>query len=419
MGHPLFCHHNHHRNLPDFDKERKQLDHRSLLGYADADLVTAAGARPDVADDAARIAQWWPKMRTTGYGRAVTLVCQELFGLEYCPENFEALSEALKAAIEGKSPAEVHDHFVREKSNTRWVLNDAFYYANDPTPQAGDAFPDYYCIAWRMDELFAMVGAAPIGALETATGVSITNLDRLVEAMNTTITKLKESARLGALKIGMAYSRDLLVGDPTRHEAEAAFNRIRGRKTFYDGIQQENGAVSAAEARPLADYLFHRLIERANDDDIPVQIHTGYLAGNWGSLNGTNVSLLIPIFDKYRRVRFDIFHASWPWTSELGAIAKNYPNVYPDLCWAWAMNPAQTERALSEWLDAVPFNKIFSYGADTGYPWCDVGYALQARIGIARVLEQKVESGDFSDRTAEEVAEAVMLRNGEEFFGLA
>jgi len=149
-----------------------------------------------------------------------------------------------------------------------------------------------------------------------------------------------------------------------------------------------------------------------------VQIHTGYLAGDWGPLDGTNASRLIPVFDKYRRVRFDVFHASWPWTSELGATEKNYPNVYPDLCWAWTMNPAQSERALSEWLDAVPFNKIFGYGADTLCPWCDVGYAKQARIGIARVLEQKIAAGYLSESTAEEVASAVMLRNGEEFLGL-
>jgi len=159
-------------------------------------------------------------------------------------------------------------------------------------------------------------------------------------------------------------------------------------------------------------------MERANDENLPVQVHTGYLAGNWGSLNSTRASYLIPIFEKYRRIRFDVMHASMPWVSELGAIAKNYPNVYPDLCWAWTMSPAQSERALSEWLDAVPFNKIFGYGADTGRPWCDVGYALQARIGIARVLEQKIEAGYFSPSTAQEVASAIMLHNGEELIGL-
>ena len=169
---------------------------------------------------------------------------------------------------------------------------------------------------------------------------------------------------------------------------------------------------------PLGDYLFHRSMERAHDEDIPVQIHTGYLAGNWMGLTGTSIELLIPIFDTCRRVRFDTFHASWPWASELGVIAKNYPNVFPDLCWAWAMNPDGSERALSEWLDGVPYNKILGYGADTGLPWCDVGYALQARLGIARVLDRKIEANAFSREKAEEIAAAIMLGNGEEFFGL-
>jgi predicted TIM-barrel fold metal-dependent hydrolase len=216
----------------------------------------------------------------------------------------------------------------------------------------------------------------------------------------------------------MAYLRDLSVGDPTRHEAEAAFNRIRSRKAFHDGVQQNEAPVNAREARALGDYMFHRLMERASDDDIPVQVHTGYLAGNWGSLAGSAAMRLLPVFEKYRRVRFDVFHASWPWDPELGAVAKNYPNVHPDMCWAWAMNPAAMERALSEWLDAVPFNKIFGFGADTGLPFCDVGYAVQARIGIASVLERKIESGCFSRSTAEEIASAIMLGNGEEFFAL-
>ncbi len=164
--------------------------------------------------------------------------------------------------------------------------------------------------------------------------------------------------------------------------------------------------------------MLHRLVQRAADDGLPVQIHTGYLAGNWGSLAGTKALHLLPLFDKYRSVRFDLFHASWPWASELGAIAKNYPNVWADLCWAWAMNPAESERALSEWLDGVPMNKIFGYGADTRLPWCNVGYSLQAKEGIARVLEQKIQAGYFSPSTAREAAERIMLANGEEFYGL-
>ena len=419
LHHPLFCHHNHHMGFKEFDAGRAGYDHRSLLGYADTDLRTAAGARPPHGEDwLAHLDAYWPKIRTTGYGRAVTLACRELFGLEYSPDNFSAITRALQAAIAGKTASEVFDYFVREEAGTKWVLSDAKLDITDLASYAPDLHPSYYRFAWRRDELFYPIDFAPFARLEQGTGVAVLSLDRLLQALHASIDGFRGADRLQAFKIGMAYGRDLCVADPTRHEAELAFNRLRSRARPNDGIQQDSGRVDAREARPLGDYLFHRVMERAHDEDVPVQIHTGYLWGHWGSLLGTNASLLLPIFEKYRRVRFDIFHASWPWASELGVIAKNYPNVFPDLCWAWAMNPEGSERALSEWLDGVPYNKIFGYGADTGLPWCDVGYALQARLGMARVLDRKIEANAFSRATAEEVAAAIMLGNGEEFFGL-
>ena len=141
-------------------------------------------------------------------------------------------------------------------------------------------------------------------------------------------------------------------------------------------------------------------------------------AGTWGALEGSKALHLVPIFNRYRTVRFDLFHASWPWCSEFGAIGKNYPNVWLDMCWAWTMNPAASERALYEWLDAVPYNKIFAYGADTLLPWCNMGYSLQAKQGVGRVLARKVEEGVFSERTAQEVADSILLQNGLVFYHL-
>ena len=419
MSHSLFCHHDHHLSFRDFEKNRSQYGATSLLGYAEADLSTAAGARPgEQPGEEERIAAYWPNIRTTGYGRAVSLGCKELFDLDYTPDNFGAITERLQSTLRNRSALEVYDYFLKEKADLRWVIQDGYFEPGNADLLRGDMYPEYYRFAWRMDELFSMTDAAPIILLGRLTGMSILSLDHLVKAMNASIDSFRETGRQAVFKLGIAYGRDLVVGDPSSHDAELAFNRIRNRNTFYDGLQMGAGAVNASEARALGDYLIHRLLERASDDDIPVQIHTGYLAGNWGSLAGTKALHLIPIFNKYRHVRFDVFHASWPWTSELGAIAKNYPNVYPDMCWMWTMNPAESERTLAEWLDGVPFNKIFAFGADTGLPWQDVGYALQARLGIAHVLEEKIQAGFFSQSTAEEVATAIMLKNGLDFHGV-
>ena len=88
------------------------------------------------------------------HGRAVVLGCRELFGLEYSPENFAEITDALRACIAGKSAAEAYDYFVREKANTRWVLNDGHTYRNDPAEYADGAYPEYYRFTWRMDSMW-------------------------------------------------------------------------------------------------------------------------------------------------------------------------------------------------------------------------------------------------------------------------
>jgi hypothetical protein len=419
MKYPLFSHHDHHCHFKDFEEKRVHYDAASLLGYADADIQTAAGTKSHGQScTKEHIAAYWPKISTTGYGRAVAITCRTLFDLDYSVDNFGAITERLQAILSDRSALEVYNYFVKEKANIKWVLQDGYFAPGNEDLLQSEMYPEYYRFAWRMDELFSITDALPMELLEQVTGISVLSLGHLVKAMNANIDRFKETGELAAFKLGIAYERDLVIDDPSSHDAELAFDRIRNRKTFHTGLQQNAGAVNTLETRPLADYLIHRLLERAYDEDIPVQIHTGYLAGNWGSLEGTKALSLIPIFEKYRHVRFDVFHASWPWTSELGAIAKNYPNVYPDMCWVWAMNPTESERTLAEWLDGVPFNKIFAFGADAGLPWCDVGYSIQTRFGIARVLEKKVQKGFFSEATAMEVASAIMLENGEQFHGV-
>ena len=226
-------------------------------------------------------------------------VARSLFDVDYTPENFPSITAALQSVLADKSAADVYDYFVREKANNKWVLQDGYFRAGQENTLHEEMYPQYYRFAWRMDDLFSIVDAGPIGTLERVTDIDILSLDDLIKAMNANIDTFKATGKLAAFKIGIAYQRDLVINDSSAHDADRAFSRIRNRKVFYDGIQQNSGAVNAQEARPLADYLFHCLMQRANDQDIPVQIHTGYLAGNWGSLGGTKALNLIPIFEKY------------------------------------------------------------------------------------------------------------------------
>ena len=79
MNHPLFSHHDHHYHFKAFEADRTNYDFGSLLGYATADLATAAGPKPaETPDGGTWTAAYWPTIRTTGYGRAVSLGCKVL-----------------------------------------------------------------------------------------------------------------------------------------------------------------------------------------------------------------------------------------------------------------------------------------------------------------------------------------------------
>jgi len=420
MAHPLFDHHDHTESFRQFDETRKALNEASLEGYALADLRSAAGRGPapgetlEALPEGAHREKLWAGIRNTGYGRATEYTCRELFGLPYDPENWGEIAEKVQALAAEKTNPELYEYCFREKANIKWVMQDGlFRIETSPDAEWEGLYPEFFRYAFRFDELFYIRDREPIQRFERVLNCSIHTLDQLVDALNVAISRYQETGRMSVFKNGMAYNRTLKIDKASRYDAEKVFSRIVGG----EGIALDSPIVS--DDLSLGDYLVHAYIQRADDEDIPVQIHTGYLAGNWKPLAHTSVVHLVPVFRQYPRSRFDIFHASWPYTSELGCIAKEFPNVYPDLCWMWAMNPAHAERALYEWLDGVPYNKIFGFGADTGLPFNVIGYAQQARMGISRVLERKVNEGLFSDQLAQEIASAIMLKNGEEFYKLA
>jgi predicted TIM-barrel fold metal-dependent hydrolase len=200
----------------------------------------------------------------------------------------------------------------------------------------------------------------------------------------------------------------------------------RGEKVlrWYERLDMQSGediaipVLSGKELRPLHDYLVHVYVKRASDEGLPVQIHTGYLAGIQRDLRNIDPMQLIPLLLRYQHTRFDLFHAGWPYTEQLGTIGKNFPNVWISLCWAWTMNPIAMERTLDSWLDCVPYNKIIGFGGDTKHPLAAYGYAMQAREGIARVFENRLARGDMDEKLAQEAARAVMLTNGCKLHGL-
>jgi predicted TIM-barrel fold metal-dependent hydrolase len=120
---------------------------------------------------------------------------------------------------------------------------------------------------------------------------------------------------------------------------------------------------------------------------------------------------LCGLLAQYPKARFVLMHTAYPYSAELIALAKHYPNVYMDLCWAWAIDPFSTCDVIRRCLHAVPSNKIFVFGGDTGWPAASVAYAHQARRWFTRALQAEVDDSLLSEAEAIALATQLMSEN--------
>ncbi|TYB84065.1 MAG: amidohydrolase family protein, partial [Kosmotoga sp.] len=163
------------------------------------------------------------------------------------------------------------------------------------------------------------------------------------------------------------------------------------------------------------DYIMHHILSVANKKKLFIQFHTGLLEGNRGILSNSNPEHLENLFSKYPDVKFDIFHTGYPYQNITAALAKMYPNVFIDMCWSHIISPFAARKALSDFLDAVPYNKIMGFGGDYAIVDAIYGHLKIARENIARVLSQKVEEdGGMSIDRAAEIAHRLLYDNPKE-----
>jgi len=241
-------------------------------------------------------------------------------------------------------------------------------------------------------------------------GRTVTSLDEYLAACRE-IFEVQKKFGAVAFKDQSAYSRAIDYGNPTRAAAEEVFN------WFMEDPRRNAGYPD--QIRPLDDFLFHEFMRMARDMDLPVQIHTGHMAGVRNDIVKTNAAGLTKILELHRDVRFDIFHANWPYSADLLYLAKNFPNVTIDFCWANIIDPIYCQNMFKQALSCVPHGKIHGYGSDFGgsvdRAWA---HAQIARDNIAIALSDMIDIGYLGLDDAKEVARGWLFENANAFFRL-
>ncbi len=372
---------------------------------SDADIAALQDNERSVEERWPILERAWQRTCYTGYAEVTRRVLKKFYGeekltLDALKRMQEKLLDLTDAAAfeaildEAKIVGRVGDIWpdVSKILDGTWEMTPRAYLAI--------SLPSYHSIR-SYDEVQQRV--APLGR-------RVTSLDEYLAACREIFEGQKAYGAV-TFKDQAAYTRTLEYGNPTRAEAEAVFNWFmedpRRAASYPDGV------------RPLDDYLFHAFMRMAQDMDLPVQIHTGHMAGIRNEIAKTNAVGLTRLIELHRDVRFDLFHANWPYGGELLFLGKNYPNVALDFCWANIIDPVYCQNLFKQALSSVPHGKIHGYGSDFGgsvdRAWA---HADIARDNIAIALSDMVELDYLGLDEAKEVAYAWLFGNANEFFRL-
>ncbi len=380
-----------------------------LTHYFSCDLVSAGLSDEgiELARDSAKplrkrwklVEPYWEATRNTGYGRSLDLAAEGIYGVK---------------GVNGKTIGLLNEAFLaaRQKGgHYQYVLKDKGQIALSVVDSNPDCDRKFFASTVRLDEFISPTHRRDVVRLGRELGIPIHSLDDWKEAMR---SRLEQAFKKGAvtIKCPLAYHRTLHFEKAGYGEAEFQFKQL----FTEEHSPQKREGIKIGKA--FQDHMMHHLLALADERGLAFQFHTGIQEGNGNVIADANPVHLTNLFLEYENVKFDIFHMGYPYCMELSNLAKNFRNVFIDMCWGHIISPEAARRALVEWLDAVPANKISAFGGDYCFVDGVYGHQKLARQNVADALAQKVADGSFDLDRARQIARWVFVDNPTRLFGL-
>ncbi|MGC8601457.1 MAG: amidohydrolase family protein [Thermoprotei archaeon] len=392
-----------------------------LFHYLSTDFFSAGLSPEDLAKlrDASRpwgdrwqlFEQFWDYAKTTGYGQAIKIAIRDLYGIEdITKDTYPKLAEMMKqASVKGFYKS------VLEKANIEKVILD-----HGEDIRSIESFDrSTFGGVIRFESLVHVKSLSELRRASLRMGTPIHSLSDYESAFRKYVRQVLPGFA-GVKTSILAYEYSLKIDYVTFSDAEYAL------KAIVEGNGHEmarDRQPSLNELKPLHDYMFRVLLDEVGKSGKPIQIHTGIQEDGPGgdppvnALQNSNPTLLVNLFREFPEVKFILFHASYPYSREAGVLAKQWPNVYLDMCWVSEINPKAYEDVLSEWLELVPNNKIMAFGGDYIFIEGTYGASRVARRGVARVVQEKVDRGHWDKEDAEKVTWRILRENAKRLLG--
>jgi hypothetical protein len=391
-----------------------------IHGYVLSDLHSAAWGVSDKEiarledQDVSTDAKWplfeklWRATEHTAYARVTKLVLKNVYG------EAELTREALDRVAE-KLADQTEETYFRtiDEAGIRAMLVDVLGWLPKGLGSFLDGkktFPDKWRLMISLPDLHpTTLNWETIDHYSSLADMHVTSLDEYLEAVFAVFQRCMARGAIG-IKDQSAYVRAISYDVVPKSEAESQFNLV---------LADPRNSLGWPAGKPLNDYLFHQYMRFARELGLPVQLHTGHMAGIRNRVDKTNAAHLASALELHRDVRFDLFHGNWPYLGDLLFLGKNYPNVAIDCCWLHIIDPDYAAELLERSVLTLPHTKVHGFGGDYGdVPEFVAGHLQIARENIAGVLTRLVERGWLEEEQALSLAADWLFNNPNRFFKL-
>jgi len=337
------------------------------------------------------------RARNESYWRHNLVVHRDLFGLEdeeLSDANWQALNERIKAQT--ADPNWFHEIVVNRAKVRTQVKN---------IPWFEDWEPEYFTAILRMEPGLELYRPGPREQLQTYLDREVRTLRELREALAELVGRYQARGAVG-IKLAHAYRRTLQSEPVPEVAAAILFDRaLRGE------------ALPWADAKRLEDYVIFFLCGLCTDLNLIFDIHTG-VQGNGCWIPDSNPMLLLNLIRDFPSTRFNLYHAGYPWSREIGMMAKHFSNVWLNIAWMYVISMEASRQSLDEWIDLVPGHRLLGFGSDVMMPEFVYGHLVMARSCLADILAKKVKQDFLSREAAEDLAKMLLHDNAAEFYHL-
>ncbi len=412
-----------HEHLPakeeNLDQDRDILN-EYLSHYMSSDLISA-GLGQDKLNKVKNssipilkrwkiVEPYWELCRYTGYGRALDISVNKIYHVDSINKN---TIEKLNKKFKEKNRS---GHF-------KYVLQDLCGIELSILDTWGSRFDCDEELFRRVWQILSYIIPMPlkipegeldvISWLENEYDITINSLDDWMHAFEIELEDNLNNGIIGIKNI-LGYFRTLKFN---KIDYKTAKNKFASDLKNWEESSRKEGK-NIRFSIEVQDFMMHHILSVLNNKKLFIQVHTGLLEGNGDIITNSNPALMCNLFKDYPDVTFDIFHIGYPYYAETAALGKMFPNVYIDMCWAHIISPAASVQALSDFIDAVPFNKISAFGGDYLFVDAIYGHLHIARQNVSKVLSQKVKEKIFSIEKAIEIAWHLFYHSPVKIFGL-